>query len=48
MNSIDSNELDNLRMVCDEIFGRSNFVDIIVWNKKSGAKLAPFLFITRK
>lgn len=39
--SIDSNELDNLRIICDEIFGRSNFVDIIVWNKKSGAKGVP-------
>lgn len=39
--SIDSNELDNLRITCDEIFGRSNFVDIIVWNKKSGAKGVP-------
>ena len=39
--SIDSNELNNLRIICDEIFGRSNFVDIIVWNKKSGAKGVP-------
>lgn len=39
--SIDDNELDNLKKVCDEIFGEENFVDCIVWDKKSSAKGVP-------
>lgn len=31
--SIDDNEVHNLRKVCDEIFGESNFVDIFNWVK---------------
>ncbi|MFD1135614.1 site-specific DNA-methyltransferase [Paenibacillus urinalis] len=31
--SIDDNEVDNLRKVCDEIFGAFNFVTQIVWQK---------------
>ena len=30
--SIDETELDNLRKVCDEIFGASNFIAQIVWS----------------
>lgn len=33
--SIDDNELTNLKTICDEIFGFSNFVGIISWFKKS-------------
>ena len=32
--SIDDNEVDNLRKVCDEIFGESNFITQLVWEKK--------------
>ena len=32
--SIDDNEVENLRKVCDEIFGESNFVTQFVWEKK--------------
>lgn len=32
--SIDDNEVENLRKVCDEIFGESNFVANIIWQKK--------------
>lgn len=32
--SIDDNEQANLKKLCDEIFGESNFVGIIVWSKK--------------
>lgn len=32
--SIDDNEVQNLRKVCDEIFGEENFVANIVWQKK--------------
>ena len=32
--SIDDNEVENLRKVCDEVFGESNFVTQFVWEKK--------------
>jgi adenine-specific DNA-methyltransferase len=32
--SIDDNEVSNLRKLCDEIFGESNFVSNIIWHKK--------------
>ncbi|MGI2134616.1 site-specific DNA-methyltransferase [Shewanella baltica] len=32
--SIDDNEVSQLRLICDEIFGESNFVSNIVWQKK--------------
>lgn len=35
--SIDDNEQENLRRICDEIFGESNFIATIVWQKKTGA-----------
>ena len=33
--SIDDNEQANLKMICDEIFGSSNFVANIIWKKKT-------------
>ena len=33
--SIDNNEVTNLKFICDEIFGTSNFVDAIVWQKRT-------------
>lgn len=32
--SIDDNEVENLRKVCDEVFGESNFVSEFIWEKK--------------
>ena len=32
--SADDNEIENLKKMCDEIFGRSCFVDCITWNKR--------------
>lgn len=32
--SIDDNEQDNLRKVCNEVFGENNFVANIIWHKK--------------
>ena len=32
--SIDDNEAANLRKICDEIFGESNFIAQLVWEKK--------------
>jgi adenine-specific DNA-methyltransferase len=39
--SIDDNEVDNLRLVCDEIFGEENFIVSLFWEKgrKNDAKL---------
>ena len=33
--SIDDDERDYLKVLCDEIFGRQNFVTSIIWQKKS-------------
>ncbi len=30
--SIDENELDNLKKICDEIFGQSNFIAELIWS----------------
>lgn len=32
--SIDENEISNLRLLMDEIFGASNFIEQLVWNKR--------------
>ena len=32
--SIDGNEVENLKKICDEVFGESCFVDCITWNKR--------------
>ena len=32
--SIDDNEIDNLKKVCNEVFGEENFVAQIIWQKK--------------
>ena len=34
--SIDDNEVQNLRRICDEIFGEENFIDPIIWKKRYG------------
>lgn len=34
--SIDDHEVHNLRKLCDEIFGEGNFIENIIWRKKSG------------
>ncbi len=43
--SIDDNEMDNLKKICDEIFGEENFIDCIIWKNKfgSGAKTSGFI-----
>jgi len=32
--SIDDNEVENLRRICNEIFGESNFIANLIWQKK--------------
>ena len=39
--SIDEHEHSNLLSIMNEIFGESNYIDSIVWDKKSGAKGVP-------
>lgn len=34
--SIDDTEQDNLKKICDEIFGASNFIADIIWKRKRG------------
>lgn len=34
--SIDDNEVENLRKVCDEVFGEQNFVADLIWTNKEG------------
>ncbi|HHY2677084.1 TPA: site-specific DNA-methyltransferase [Bacillus toyonensis] len=43
--SIDNNEVNNLRKICDEIFGEENFIEQIIWKNKygSGAKTKGFI-----
>ncbi len=33
--SIDDNEINNLRKVCEEVFGEENFIAQIIWKKRS-------------
>lgn len=40
--SIDDNEVDNLRKICDEIFGGSNFVAQFPWRKRTAKSDVPF------
>ncbi|MFT4445171.1 site-specific DNA-methyltransferase [Parvimonas sp. G1967] len=35
--SIDDNEQENLKKICDEIFGAENFVAPLIWRKKTGS-----------
>lgn len=39
--SIDNNEQANCKKLCDEIFGENNFIETIIWNKKTAAKGVP-------
>ena len=34
--SIDDNEVENLKKVCDEVFGEQNFIVNLIWKSKSG------------
>ncbi|MCC1484248.1 site-specific DNA-methyltransferase [Winogradskyella immobilis] len=33
--SIDNNEQSNLKLLCDDIFGEENFIEMFLWNKTS-------------
>ena len=36
--SIDDNEIRNMRFLCDEVFGESNFISTIIWQKIHSTK----------
>ena len=36
--SIDDNEVENLRKICDEVFGEQNFISTFVWEKHKAPK----------
>lgn len=36
--SIDDNEIRNMRLLCDEVFGESNFISTIIWQKIHSTK----------
>ena len=36
--SIDDNEVENLRKICDEVFGESNFVSQLIWQRAFAPK----------
>lgn len=40
--SIDDNEVDNLKKVCDEVFGEDNFVASFPWRKRTAKSDVPF------
>ncbi|HWQ73696.1 MAG TPA: site-specific DNA-methyltransferase [Syntrophomonas sp.] len=42
--SIDDNEVAQLRKICDEIFGASNFVDTVIWEKRYSPQNAAIWF----
>lgn len=35
--SIDDNEIDNLKKICNEVFGEINFISQVIWKSKYGA-----------
>ena len=43
--SIDDNEAANLRKICDEIFGESNFIAQIAWKARSGRQDSKFFAV---
>lgn len=44
--SIDNNEIAQLKLLCDSIFGNKNFCGQIIWRKKSGGGQTDDFFVT--
>ena len=44
--SIDDNEVENLRKICDEIFGSENHIETVIWKNKYGAGAKTIGFIS--
>ena len=45
--SIDDNEYENLKKICDEVFGASNFIANIIWEKSDSPRMDAKLLSTR-
>ncbi|MCZ7564363.1 MAG: site-specific DNA-methyltransferase [Burkholderiales bacterium] len=45
--TIDDNEAHYLKVLCDEIFGRSNFVSTVIWEKSDSPKMDSQFFSSR-
>lgn len=43
--SIDDNEMDNLRKICSEIFGESNFIADLIWQKSFLVQMMQRIFL---
>lgn len=44
--SIDDNEQANLKLICDEIFGGSNYIGNLIWRKKEGGGQTDKYYVT--
>ena len=44
--SADENEISNLLTICDEVFGRDNRVETIIWKKSYGGGAKEKHFVT--
>jgi len=44
--SIDDGEYQNLRKICDEVFGEDNFVDNVIWKKRYGGGAKEKYFVS--
>jgi adenine-specific DNA-methyltransferase len=44
--SIDDNEQDNLKKICNEVFGEENFIDQIIWKKRYGGGAKETFLVT--
>lgn len=44
--SVDNNEVAQLKLLCDSIFGENNFCGQIIWRKKSGGGQTDDFFVT--
>ncbi|MFH1128003.1 MAG: site-specific DNA-methyltransferase [Candidatus Omnitrophota bacterium] len=44
--SIDDNEVGQLKLLCNEIFGQQNFVGQLIWRKKEGGGQTDMYFVT--
>lgn len=44
--SIDDNEVENLKKICDEIFGSGNHIETVIWKNKYGAGAKTVGFIS--
>ena len=44
--SIDDNEEQNLKKICDEIYGKENFIDNLIWKKRYGGGAKEKFFVS--